>query len=136
MYKRLKAVAVVLTALSVFTLAAPALGQEPIQRNPDTARNRQLLSDTFGAMHYLTIICSGVMEQSWRDRMAELLAVEQLPARERDNLIAAFNHGYRQEQIYYPDCTPQTVGTINAQKRLKAEQGRFLATALADPYLH
>ncbi len=130
--------------LCVFLLAllgmstAPVLAQDKpaIQRPPDTTRNRLLLADTLGAMHYLTITCSGRLDQSWRERMAEMLQLEPLSAYEREDLVAAFNHGFRQQKHEFPRCTPRTVSQIMAQKRLKAEQGQFLTTALADPYLH
>jgi uncharacterized protein (TIGR02301 family) len=116
--------------------ALPVQAQEEVLRAPDTAQNRLFLADTLGALHYLTVACSGRMDQSWRGRMAEMMQLEALSAYERDDLVAAFNHGYRQEKRYFPRCTPRTVSQINAQKRIKAEQGQFLSTALADPYLH
>ncbi len=125
---------------AVFALAIlgvfPAQAQEPVSRPPDTARNRVLLADTLGAVHYLTTVCVGRQDQSWRNHMSEMLQLESLSSYERQDLIAAFNHGYRQEQQYYPVCTPQTVSRIGAKKRFKAEQGQILSTALADPYLH
>ncbi len=120
----------------MWLLATPVLAQEPVQRPPNTAQNRTLLADTLGAIHYLTTVCVGRKDQSWRSRMGEMLQLEALSTYERDDLISAFNHGYRQQQRYYPVCTPQTVSQIAAQKRLKAEQGQILSTALADPYLH
>lgn len=125
-----------LAGFFLLTNAAHSSAQTQTQRPPDTTKNRLLLADTLGAMHYLSSVCSGLLEQTWRDRMVELLQVEQISARMQDNLIAAFNHGFRLQEQYYPSCTPNTVGRINAQKRLKSEQGRLLAVALADPYLH
>jgi uncharacterized protein (TIGR02301 family) len=121
-------------ALLLSTTSAPA--REPIKRPPDTARNRMLLADTMGAMHYLTIACSGLADQSWRARMAEMMQIEPLSSYERQDLVAAFNRGYRQEKYYYPQCTPRNVSQIQVQKRFKAEQGQILSAALADPYLH
>ena len=121
---------------ALVTLGAPAAAREPIQRPPDTARNRFLLADTLGAMHYLTIACSGKLAQQWRSRMGEMLNLEGLAEGERNDLIEAFNHGYRRQKAYFPACTPQTVSRIGAQKRFFAEQGKILAAALADPYLH
>ena len=120
--------------MAIPTLSVQA--QEEVLRPPNTAQNRLFLADTLGALHYLTLACSGRLDQSWRNRMAEMMQLEPLSAYERDDLVAAFNHGYRQEKRYFPRCTPRTVSQINAQKRIKAEQGQFLSTALADPYLH
>jgi len=134
-----KAITVFMLVLLCATLHAPAtLAQDKpkIQRPPDTTRNRLFLADTLGAMHYLTITCSGRLDQSWRERMAEMLQLEPLSAYEREDLVSAFNHGFRQQKRDFPHCTPRTVSQIMAQKRLKAEQGQFLTTALADPYLH
>jgi len=134
MYKSITVFMLVLLGMNT----APALARDKpaIQRPPDTTRNRLFLADTLGAMHYLTITCSGRLDQSWRERMAEMLQLEPLSAYEREDLVAAFNHGFRQQKREFPRCTPRTVSQIMAQKRLKAEQGQFLTTALADPYLH
>ncbi len=127
---------IIIAVFSAMPLATHSSAQEAINRPPDTTRNRLLLADTLGAMHYLTVTCSGLQDQSWRGRMSELLQIEQLSAYERDDLVAAFNHGYRQEKHYYPRCSSRSVRQIEAQKQRKAEQGKLLSAALADPYLH
>ncbi len=123
---------------SIALMLAPSLvkAQNAIERPANTTRTRLMLADALGAIHYLTVTCSGLRDQSWRARMSELLSLEPLSAYERDDLVAAFNHGYRQEKYYFPQCNAQTVNRILAQKRIIAEQGQILSTALADPYLH
>ena len=127
--------AIALAALGVLT-AHPAAAAGAVQRPPDTYSNRLALADTLGGLHYLTIICSGRMLQDWRNRMSEMLQLEPLSDYERDDLIAAFNHGYRTQKRYFPQCTAQNVDQISAQKRYLAKEGKILAAALADPYLH
>jgi len=133
----MRALAALLAALPLSAVPAlPVAAAEPVERPPDTARTRLLLADTMGAMHYLTIICSGRLLQDWRNRMSEMLSLESLADYQATDLIAAFNHGYRQQKRYYPECTAQNVSRIVAQKRYFAEQGKVLAATLADPYLH
>ncbi len=126
---------VLLAAIALGVMAAQSAAG-PVQRPPDTTRNRLMLADTLGALHYLTIICSGRLLQDWRNRMSEMLQLEPLAGYERDDLIAAFNHGFRMQKRYYPACTAQNVDQISVQKRYLAKQGKILADALADPYLH
>ncbi|PHR57373.1 MAG: TIGR02301 family protein [Robiginitomaculum sp.] len=111
--------------------ASSALAQSPVQRPPDTRRTMEKLAETIGAIHYLHVVCQGRKTQDWRDRMVEMLELENPGYRARGRLIGAFNQGYRQQARRFPDCGSQ----IDRQIQIKAEQGRILSDALADPYL-
>ncbi len=117
------------------SLAFPAFAAPPpktVLRPPNTARTLEQLAETLGSMHYLTMVCDGRQSQYWRQRMVELLKLENPDPWLMDRLTAAFNYGYRTQRAYYPVCNPQ----VEAQKERKSRQGHFLSSALADPYLH
>ncbi len=120
-----------LAACLLVLIANPALAQSPVERPPETRRTMEKLAETIGAIHYLHVVCQGRKTQDWRDRMVEMLELENPGYRARGRLIGAFNQGYRQQARQFPDCGPQ----IDRQIQIKSEQGRILSDALADPYL-
>jgi uncharacterized protein (TIGR02301 family) len=104
MSKRLKAL---LAACALTLSAAPAWAQNappPTAAQTGEAWYRQQLVDLSGVLggaHYLRILCEGRGDQRWRDYMRGVITRE--PAYERD-LTAAFNQGYRDEEMRYDDC--------------------------------
>lgn len=125
--------AVVLAAVLV---TVPAMAQtddapKAVTRPPDTAQNQVLLAQTIGAIHWLTIVCDGRKDQTWRDHMIEMLELEKPGYRQRQRLVAAFNRGYREQERQYPKCKSEE---ISAEIRRKAEQGQILSDALGEPY--
>jgi len=119
-------------ALVIFGLSTPALAQIDVVRPPDTRQNLQLLAGTMGAIHYLNVLCQGRESQDWREKMVEMLELENPNYQMRATLIQSFNRGYRQQEQRFRRCGPE----IDRQLQIKAEQGRILSDALADPYLH
>lgn len=123
--------------LSVVLLAAaPAMAQTggnpgAVARPPNTMQNQAQLAETLGAMHWLTIVCAGRKDQAWRNRMIEMLELENPGYRQRQRMVAAFNRGYREQEDQFPKCMQEAV---SAQIRLKAQQGQILSNALGEPY--
>jgi uncharacterized protein (TIGR02301 family) len=105
MFNRLKAPVL---AAALMLLATPAWAQD-MQQQPPAAQTgeawyrQQLvdLSGVLGGAHYLRILCEGRGDQRWRDYMRGVITRE--PRYERD-LTAAFNQGYRDEEMRYDDC--------------------------------
>jgi uncharacterized protein (TIGR02301 family) len=123
-------------ALLLLGSGLSAHAQTPVKRPPNTDRTLERLADAMGAVHYLNVVCEGRKRQDWRDRMVELLELEQPDYYLRSRLIGAFNRGYQEQERMFPACSDALKSEISQQIQLKAKQGRILSDALADPYLH
>lgn len=64
------------------------------------------LSEILGAIHYLRNLCRDASEPQWRKAMQDLIAAETAnePARQ-EQLVAAFNRGYRAFASVHSTCT-------------------------------
>jgi len=92
-------------------LAAVPAAAQPDQAPPPPAPQRggpdwyqaQLteLSTVLGGAHYLRILCQGRGDQRWRDYMKGVIDRE--PA-QRNNLVAGFNAGFREQEARYDHC--------------------------------
>ncbi|VAV88574.1 hypothetical protein MNBD_ALPHA06-1041 [hydrothermal vent metagenome] len=122
-----------LSALLLTMLAVPASAQQRTQviRPPETSQNLLAMADVMGAMHYLNVLCKGKQNQDWRERMVEMLELENPEYYLRAQLISSFNNGFRQQQRMFGVCSER----IAAQMQQKSKQGRILSDALGDPYL-
>ena len=97
----------------------------------DIERILPYLAYTLGELHYLSFACDGNDQQVWRDRMVELLAMEAGESgRRRDQLIDAFNDGYRSQQRYRARCGPE----VEAERRSLAYRGRDLSEMMRSAY--
>ncbi len=114
-------------------VAVPGMAQQTmsIERPPETPSNLLQLANIIGSVHYLNVVCKGRSTQEWRERMVEMLELENPDFRFQGQLIAAFNQGYRDQEFRFPVCNDKIPGQIqNLSKK-----GRILSDALADPYL-
>jgi len=116
---------------ALFALAAAALGASPALAQPQPAPvggdqwyQQQLtdLAEVLGGSHYLRIVCQGRGDQRWRSYMQGVIQREpQL----NDQLIAAFNRGYRDQEARFPTCD-ETTRQMEAELRargLRISQG-------------
>jgi uncharacterized protein (TIGR02301 family) len=114
-----------LIALAVTVAAAPAVAQpQPAPVGGDQWYQQQLsdLAEVLGGSHYLRIVCQGRGDQRWRTYMQGVIQRE---PQMNDQLIAAFNRGYRDQEARFPTCD-ETTRQMEAELRargLRISQG-------------
>ena len=112
-----------LAAAAVF--AAPAFAQPQPQPAPSGDWYQQQLTslaEVLGGSHYLRIVCQGRGDQRWRTYMQGVIQRE---PQYNDQLIAAFNRGYRDQEARFPTCD-ETTRQMEAELRargLRISQG-------------
>ena len=93
--------------LATLTLAGAALAQshtanEYQQRQDDLVE----LASVFGELHHIRRICEPRLESDiWRDRMKQLVDLEQPGFDAREEMVKRFNDGYRNAGDHFPSCT-------------------------------
>jgi uncharacterized protein (TIGR02301 family) len=132
--------------LAVIMFAAPAFAQTRTQPRPaapvseaeqferlDRQAQLQELGRVVGGSHYLRLLCStGADRYQWYELMRTLLDKEAPRTQPRlaglrSQMAAAFNAGYRSEEVRFPACTAMVAGVEEELKR----KGRRLTSALA-----
>lgn len=114
-----------LFALAMAALVAtPAFAQPQPQQAGDDWYRQQLttLAEVLGGSHYLRIVCQGRGDQRWRSYMQGVIQRE---PQYNDQLIAAFNRGYRDQEARFPTCD-ETTRQMEAELRargLRISQG-------------
>ena len=102
-----------------------------IREELDLERTLPFLAYTLGELHYLAFACTGPDDQTWREQMVELLAMEAADDRRwRDRLIDSFNDGYRAQQRYRTRCGLEA----DAERRALAHRGRDLSDMMRAAY--
>jgi len=84
-------------------VAAPAFAQG----EGYSARQRSLvsLSGIFGELHHIRRTCDPDREADvWRNRMKQLIDLEEPAFEAREQMVAAFNEGYVTAQARFPYC--------------------------------
>ncbi len=129
---RMKLYCVVL-CMGIAAAAAPAVAQSaPAESEDYRARIERLvsLSRIFGEMHHLRRMCAPARESDvWRERMKNLVALEEPSFDIRDRMVAAFNDGYRAATNRFDACTRDAEDVAAA----RAAEGGALVAALAAP---
>jgi uncharacterized protein (TIGR02301 family) len=118
--------------LSLALLAAPfpALAQEAPAAGPPLEVLVDL-AETLGQAHAIRALCNGDSDQTWRNYMMNMLAIEAPSGPRRSALTGAFNRGYRSQNGRTPTCTSD-MRQIEAQI---AARGRQLSESVAASYL-
>lgn len=99
--------------------AAPPAQTSPAPYDHDLER----LAEILGTLHFLRGICGANEGQKWREQAQALIDTEAPTGDRHDQMIAAFNRGYRNFQQSYRTCTPAAVVVI----RRYLEEGANLA---------
>lgn len=95
---RMRRTALALLALALSGAAAPASAQG---RGADLAT----LSRIFGELHHIRRTCEPDRESDvWRDRMQQLVRLEEPSPDVRAQMIEAFNSGFRSAEQRFPYC--------------------------------
>jgi uncharacterized protein (TIGR02301 family) len=108
------------------TPMAPPVQTEPAPYDHDLQR----LSEILGALHFLRGICGTNEGQKWRNEAQALIDAEAPAGDRHDQMIAAFNRGYRSFQQSYRSCTPAATVAI----RRYLEEGASLAREVTARY--
>ena len=127
----------IVLALLAFAIAAtPALAQDDTRTDAsDIYRGRQdhlvLLAETLGELHHLRQLCHrNSRPDLWRERMKELVTLEEPVAVTRQKMIEGFNRRFKKAETDWPNCS------LDASERTRslAGEGRAIANLLADPF--
>lgn len=117
-----------LSGLAFLLASASARAQSPSNENPRIRAELGQLSHVLGGAHYLRIACNGRSDQRWRLLMVSLLDREGPPGDpKREDMIAAFNDGYRAHESRFPRCT----AAARAEEADLRVRGETLARNLA-----
>jgi uncharacterized protein (TIGR02301 family) len=109
----------------------PTLGQRTTAGGPPFETLLEL-AELLGRAHAIRSVCQGDADQTWRNYMFNMLAIEAPDSGPRKSqLTSAFNRGFRSQQGASRTCTPE-MGREEAQI---AARGRVLAEAVANSYL-
>ncbi len=89
------------------------------------------LAELLGGAHYARILCNGRDDQTWRNEMGRLLALEaDGDEMRRRRLVRAFNGGYQTQERRYRACD----ATARAAESALAAEGRTISDRLAARY--
>ena len=97
-----------------------------------TPPEQQALADlarVLGESHALRQACEGAGDQTWRDRMQDLLRVEAPDAPLKTRLATAFNDGFAAGRSGFPACGQ----AARAEAARVAARGEALAARLGSP---
>lgn len=95
------------TALSILVMysASPAQGRQYdqyLQRQQDLVS----LANIFGQLHHIRRTCNPRREANiWRERMQNLIELEEPDNDTHLNMVNAFNEGFRASRSSHPQCT-------------------------------
>ena len=104
---------------------APIEGGAPIEYVSE-------LAELLGRAHAIRSICNGDADQTWRNYMFNMLAIEAPDSGPRKSqLTSAFNRGFRSQTSNSRDCSSD-MSAVEAQI---ASRGRELAEMIASSYL-
>ncbi|MEO1015120.1 MAG: TIGR02301 family protein [Pseudomonadota bacterium] len=107
-------------ALAACVLAAPAHAARPDEL--------VALSAVFGELHHVRRMCEPKREGDlWRERMKQLVRLEQPTAKLRRRLVASFNDGFRSAQERYSECDRAAERFAEGRAGLGAEIAAKLA---------
>ncbi|MEM9169078.1 MAG: TIGR02301 family protein [Pseudomonadota bacterium] len=88
------------------------------------------LSGVFGGLHFIRRTCGpGNETDVWRERMKQLVRLEDPSATQREAMIEAFNTAYRDARRRFPDCTAEAA---NRAASLAADGERLTEALRAD----
>ena len=91
------------------------------------------LADLLGRAHAIRSACNGDSDQTWRNYMFNMLAIEAPGGSPRKSaLTSAFNKGFRDQAARSGRCTADS----QREEAQIAARGRVLAETVAGTYLH
>ncbi|WDI31754.1 TIGR02301 family protein [Hyphococcus flavus] len=93
-----------IAALCISSMASTTMAQD-YEQYVERQRDLTVLAAVFGEMHHIRRICEPRYEADvWRERMKQLISLEEPEEQVRNQLVAQFNDGYRQAQRRFSGC--------------------------------
>ena len=117
---------------------SPAVSQDASQPEIFTFSQRQEqlveVSSILGRMHQLHQICQpgDYLPDRFRDRMKELVTIEEPPEKTKADMISAFNNSYQSAKRQHLICD----GAAQEAMQQAAIKGRVLSGKLASPFVN
>lgn len=91
--------------LGAILMSAGAAVAQDLETYQQRQRDLAALAELFGEMHHIRRTCEPRLEADvWRERMKQMLDLEEPQAAEREALVQQFNKGYRGAQSRFPSC--------------------------------
>lgn len=115
---------------SSFRLAAALLAclAAATPAHADRSDDLTALARVFGELHHVRRICEPRAESElWRERMKQMVRLEQPTAKLRQRLVGAFNDGFRSAETIYYECDDAAEDFARA----RASVGRSIVSTLA-----
>ena len=111
-------------------LAASAANAQNLDNYEQRQSDLTSLSSVFGSLHYIRRICEPRIEANiWRERMKEIIKLEDPAPKQRDDMVAAFNAAYNEAQRRYPRCSRRAEDFA----AMRAAMGNDYVARLAGP---
>lgn len=89
---------------ALFAFAATPLAAQKVDY-AQRASDLETLADAFGQLHHIRRVCEPRREaEIWRNRMRQLVELEQPQPALRDRMVQAFNAGFRQAESRFEFC--------------------------------
>ena len=111
-------------ALAALLTATPVAAIDYGRRQGDL----KALSAVFGELHHLRRMCEPSRETDlWRERMKQMVSLEQPTAGLRREMVAAFNGGYTAAQQRFDRCSR----AARDYAAMRARDGRALSATLS-----
>lgn len=119
-------------AALLLTLATASAGAQDLETYQQRQRDLVSLAELFGELHHLRRTCEPRMEADvWRDRMKQLMTLEEPQDAEREQMVGKFNAGYQGAQSRYPVCDRRARDYAAG----RASQGDVIVRRLSDALL-
>ncbi|MFQ5563329.1 MAG: TIGR02301 family protein [Parvularculaceae bacterium] len=117
----------VLAAIIAFAIAPASADLKDYQRR---VGDLAALSGIFGELHHIRRTCEPRLEADvWRDRMKQLIDLEDPQADARERMVKAFNAGYARAQQRFPYCD----GAARDYAATRAAEGDVIVERLTAP---
>lgn len=95
----------VLFVIAAFLMSLGSAAAQDLETYQQRQRDLAALAELFGEMHHIRRTCEPRFEADvWRERMKQLIELEEPQAQEREALVQQFNKGYRGAQSRFPAC--------------------------------
>ncbi len=95
---------ILIFGLAIAPLLASAAAQS-YEEYVERQRDLTVISAIFGEMHHIRRTCDPRYEADvWRERMKQLITLEEPDEQFREQLVAQFNDGYRKAQRAFSGC--------------------------------
>ncbi len=119
-----------IASAAAFLLASGASAQQTVADYQQRQADLVALSVIFGELHHIRRSCEPRYEADiWRERMKELVELEEPQPTARNEMVAAFNKAYRRAQNRFSFCDRQARDYAAA----RANTGERIVERLAEP---